>query len=90
MKYIILEVEVSENLKMHTPVIFAEELIHADVAAAVIKSAEKGNPKVISAGRCHVAVTGVGDGSISLGIKSRKGTDETLINSIDYTHGFVY
>lgn len=86
MKYIMFET-VSKNGTFHEkmPVIFPNDLIHSDVAAAMVAAfAGIGRTcKPISAGSCSFKDTRVGGSSETLNLKSRL-IDENLIQLSDY------
>jgi hypothetical protein len=93
MKYIIIEIPIGNSgLLRDLPIIFPDELVHAEVFACVSRHDGVARARPIAAGflsSMSVGETGACYGeSESLGkLKSRGKIDDQLISMIDYTHG---
>jgi hypothetical protein len=104
-KYIILQTSTrlkgsKEPLVREYPILFPDELVHADVAEALqfcagLKSAAPGVSKatVVAAGFfSSMDLNGIscfGKSESLGGIKSRAAQDDRLIKMLDYEHGVV-
>lgn len=87
-KYVMLEVSFGET-KMLFPIIFSDKMVHIEIATvAKLCGPLEGRPtKVISAGNIeHLEISGLGGGSETLALKSRK-TDREVIENYSYDHG---
>lgn len=90
MKYIMLEMQIGEDLYRLVPIIFPNTLVHSEVAEAFISSLEKDKfvAQVVSAGECTTLVSVNMDSySVSLGGVVPNEGDESVINTVDYFHG---
>ena len=98
MKYIVLEMTLPgpKGMKQKLPVIFPEEMVHAEVSRTLGHLLMRGDHgknrtaevKTISAGFVHFTGDVVCRGeSESLGLKSAPG-DSELLENFDYTRGF--
>lgn len=81
MKYVMFQVE-----DQKIPIIFPEQLVHAEVAA-VVKAVLSNGAKVVSAGLITAMAVVATDGdSETLGLKSDP-ADANIINAYPYEHG---
>lgn len=90
MKYIMLEMQISDGLYRLVPIIFPGTLVHSEMAEAVISSLEKDKfvAHVVSAGECTTLVSvDMDSSSVSLGGIVPNEGDESVINIVDYFHG---
>ncbi len=94
MKYVVVEVEIKNDMVLEVPVIFPNHLIHKDMADALIEVLRKGFPKAliqpVSAGDINSAEINANcyGNSTSLHLSAREGEDKILIQANDYGAGF--
>lgn len=85
MKYITVKIG-----EQRLPILFPKQLCHDAMAKAVLKMLEECDvlSEVSSAGEAFVSVQNTGGRSTTLNLGPAP-TDELLINTIDYSHGFL-
>lgn len=92
MKYIVVSISMGPNLVKEIPIIFPNDLVHANVFEAIKTMKHLGEAKIVSAGELSsLGITSECHGqSTSLkGVVSRETTDTKLIQNYDYFHGLV-
>ncbi|OCJ46351.1 hypothetical protein [Serratia sp. 14-2641] len=92
MKYIMLRVD--KPMAREIPIIFPDNLVHADVANAMrmlVAYPGMANATVVSAGYCNLNLSVECHGkSTTLNVSSRETDDNIVINTYDYTHGLLF
>lgn len=80
------------DLTMHVPIIFPKELIHAQVAKAIIKGcAGMKDAVAVSAGSIDIhGKVERGSGSDTLNLKANLPKDQEIINGIEYGSVFMF
>lgn len=93
MKYIVIRIE-DRTLVREYPVIFPQALVHEDVYRAMRLAVSNRGNKVSAVSAGFVNSMEIGSGSLrcygyseTLKLKSREKEDESLIASLDYSHG---
>ena len=90
MKYIVLELQVTDGVKREVPIVFPNCLTHAIVAESIVSSPELKGAVAISAGFIDMDANTCYSESESLKLKSRGVTDRLLIDCHDHLNGLVH